>query len=159
MITLKQIQSDEAKAEFLAARRNTRAYALAAQAAGEESGDDEATLIGAALIDDSLSALSGRAPLADVRHLPSMSKAVRRIVAEMQGVADVADVPTLCPVLAADGVSATDAQAERVRNGRSNTDVRATSERCPYCLAADVVRTLRRDATRDADAMWNRRGA
>jgi hypothetical protein len=51
--------------------------------------------------------------------------------------------------------SATQAQADRVRNGRSNTDVRLTSERCPACPAYDVIRTLRRDA----DARWNRRGA
>lgn len=162
MITARTLESEEARSAFLAARRNTRAFALAAAAAAEElpAGEerDGAAAIAAALRDDSLSALTGRAPAAPVRHLPSLSRGVRRIVEEMQG---CDDAPSLCPVLAADGVTPTTAQAERVRNGRSAVELRATTERCPYCLAADVVRTLRRDgaAARDADARWNRRGA
>lgn len=158
MIALATLNTEEARQAFLAARRNTRAYALAARAAGEESGDADALAIGAALLDDSLSALTGRAPLAPIRHLPSMSGKVRRIAADMQGT-DVTE--SMCPVLAADGYSPTDAQAMRVRNGRTNADIRATSERCPFCLAADVVRTLTRDGAeaRDADALWNRKGS
>ena len=163
MIVTHTLDSDGAKQAFLQARTRTRRYAEAAGIAGAEIGGAEgaeALAIAEALTADSLSALTGRAPAAPVRHLPSMSRAVRRIVAEVQGVAE-ADVPSTCPILTLDGVSATEAQGARVRNGRSNVEVRSTSERCPYCLAADVIRTLRRDgaAARDADARWNRRGA
>ena len=161
MIALHTLNSDAAKEAFLAARTRTRRFADAAGVVAGEIGGEEgadAAAIASALRDDSLSSLTGRAPAAPIRHLPSMSAKVRRIAGEMQG-AEVTEA--LCPILAADGVTATEAQALRVRNGRSNAEVRATSERCPFCLAADVVRTLRRDGAeaRDADARWNRRGA
>lgn len=161
MITLHTLDSEAAKDLFLAARTATRRFAAAAGTVAAEMGGEEgaeAAAIADALRGDSLSQLQGRAPLAPVRHLASMSGKVRRIAEEMQGT----EYPdALCPILAADGVSATEAQAARQRNGRSNVEVRSTSERCPLCLAADVVRTLRRDgaAARDADARWNRRGA
>jgi len=161
MITLHTLDSAEAREEFLAGRKALRRYADAAEAyAAEATGDDaaEARAIAEALRNDSLSSLTGRAPAAPVRHVPNMSRAVRRIAEEIHG-REFAEA--LCPVLAADGVTASEAQALRVRNGRSNVEVRTTSERCPVCLGADVVRTLRRDGAeaRDADARWNRRGA
>jgi len=161
MIVTHTLNSDAAKEAFLAARTRTRRYAEAAGIAGAEIGGAEgaeALAICDALRSDSLSALTGRAPAAPVRHLPSMSKRVREIAAEVQG-ADVTEA--LCPILAADGVTPSEAQALRVRNGRSQVELRSTTERCPFCLAADVIRTLRRDGAeaRDADARWNRRGA
>lgn len=161
MIVAFALQSEASKDLFLAARTRTRRYAEAAGIAGAEIGGAEgaeALAISEALRADSLSALTGRAPTVEIRHLPGMSRKVREIAAEIQG----HDVPeALCPILAADGVTATEAQALRVRNGRSAVELRSTTERCPLCLAADVVRTLRRDGAeaRDADARWNRRGA
>src|SRR6185436_7391240 len=112
MIVTHTLDSDSAKAEFLQARSALRSFAKAAGTVAAEIGGAEgadAAAIAAALQEDSLSTLTGRAPLAPVRHLPSMSRKVREIAAEIQG-HDVSE--SLCPVLAADGVSATDAQAE-----------------------------------------------
>jgi hypothetical protein len=160
MIVTHTLDTDASKEAFLAARTALRHYATAAGTVAAEIGGEEgaeAAAIADALRSDSLSNLTGRAPAAPVRHLPSLSRSVRRIVEEIHG----SDPGAFCPVLAADGVLPTEAQAERVRNGRSNLEIRATTERCPLCLAADVVRTLRRDgaAARDADARWNRRGS
>ena len=160
-VVLHTLNSDAAREAFLAARTRTRRYAAAAGAAGAEMGGAEgaeALAICEALTADSLSALTGRAPAAPIRHLPTLSRKVREIAAEVQG-HEVDDA--VCPVLAADGISGTDAMMLRQRNGRSAVELRATSERCPFCLAADVIRTLRRDGAeaRDADARWNRRGA
>ncbi len=155
MITLHTLESDASRKAFLAARAATRRFADAAASYAEESGDEEATLIADALRSDSLSALTGRAPAAPVRHLPSLSRSVRRVVEEIHG----SDPGAFCPVLAADGVTPIDAQSDRQRNGRIHgVELRSTTERCPLCLAADVVRTIRRDGVRDADARWNRRG-
>lgn len=162
VITLHTLDSDASREAFLAARKALRAFVTSAEAYAAEAPDEEsaaeARTIAEALRDDSLTRLSGRAPAAPIRHLPNMSPGVRRLAPEVLGV-EYAEA--LCPVLAADGVTPSEAQALRVRNGRSNADVRATSERCPACLALDVVRTLRRDGAeaRDAAALWNRRGA
>lgn len=159
MITLHTLESDEARSAYLAARKDLRGFVAAAESFAAEGSDEEhavAAAIAEALRDDSLSRLTGRAPVAPVRHLPSLSRTVRRIAEEITG----SDPGALCPILSADGVDPHAAQASRVRNGRKQgAEIRATSERCPLCLAADVIRTLRRDGAeaRDADLRWNAR--
>ena len=145
MIAL-QIHTDSSEALYKRSLAITKRFA---QGIAEES-----PAISDALLGDNGRRVQGIA----TRHLPSMSRGVRRIVEEMGHTAD----SSMCPLLAAEGISPADAQMMRVKNGREQgAEMRATSYRCPVCLAADVVRTLRRDgdAARNAEQRWNRIGS
>jgi hypothetical protein len=155
MITLQVHTAASAKAYARAIDR-TKAFAMAAQAFSREGSGEEfdtAAAIADALLTDNGRRVKGIA----TRHLPSLARNVRRIVEEMQG----EDPGAFCPLLALEGIAPTDAQASRIRNGRTDAELRATTYRCPVCTAADVARTLRRDGAvaRDAHTRWNRRGA
>jgi hypothetical protein len=138
------------------AQRNLRNFREAAAAAAATLPDDsaeaaEAAAIAAALVDGG-KIVAGRIPAAPVRHTTGIGRNLRTVIEEIHG----ENPGNLCPLLVAEGITSVDVNNAKRRNGRSDVEVRTVEapHRCPVCLAGEVVRKIRVNATGDVDARW-----
>ena len=145
--------TDASEALLASGARKVSAFskALAERAEGTD------TLVAEALRDDNPRRVQG----IPYRHLlpKGMRRTVRKALAEIHG-AEALEWRT-CPALLAEGIddAAQYASAKVNRREGESAALRASTYRCPLCLAGDVVVTLRKYAERDEAARWNTRGA
>ncbi len=160
---LLQQHTEASEAMLAKGARSLSAFAKRCREASEgaDNPEDAATLlaIAEALADDNPRRVQG----IEYRHLvpKGCTSVVVSIAREIHGdaIADAMLAGKMCPALAAEGVTSSDAYSRSKINRRdADADMRAMTYRCPICTASDVTRTLRKRGAvaRDAARRWNR---